>query len=319
MRETQSIRKNNWANWLPVKHIKRLINKNYYTARAYYIRNLRRTDERYKAPPLLIHQMGKVASSSVNRSLNVADLGQHIYHTHSLRPEMINKYEKRRRKYLGTNLEGRLTHIWQYRYLYQQLQRDIKSGKKWKVITLIRDPIARNISDFFENIEIIPTNSAQQQKFRSREYDFEITVSDNDLEELIEFFLEKFPHDYPAKFLDLEIKGIFSVDPYESDFPIEKGYKIYEGKQADILLLRVENLNDCYTEAFNQFLGIDNLTLSKNTNIGSQKEYADTYRIFKESIALSESFIDRMYSTDFIQHFYSDSEIQQFKARWLKI
>ena len=317
MNETQLFIKKRLITFLPNLFIRKLINSNYYFARAYYLHTLRLASKRYNTPPLLVHQMGKVASSSVAKSLNAANLGLQIYHTHFLRPEMTEKYEKRRREYLGTKREGRLLHIWQYRYLYQRLQHDLKSGKRWRVITLIRDPIARNISDFFENMEITPTASTRQRKFSSIEYDFDIVVKDNDFTELIGLFLEKFPHDYPANFLDYEIEGVFNVDLYESDFPADKGFKIYRGNQADVLLLRVENLTDCFTVALKEFLNIENLTLSNNTNIGSKKAYAETYRLFIESISFSESYIDRIYSTNFIKHFYTSTEINQFKARWL--
>ncbi|MBW2085745.1 MAG: hypothetical protein JRI54_06930 [Deltaproteobacteria bacterium] len=301
---------------LPERIIKRLVRKNYYTARAYYYYQLRRLDSQYKELPLLVHQMGKVGSSSVTKSLEMAKIGRRIYHTHSLRPEIIEKYERKRRGYLGTDREGDLRHIWQYRYLREQIERGfLENGKKWKVVTLIRDPIARNISDFFENTEMLPSTSEQELRLRSVEYDFEIIIVNNGLDELIQLFFEKFPHDYPARFLDHEIKGVFNIDLYASDFPTSKGYKVYRGKKADVLLIRLENLNDCFTEAFKEFLNIDNLTLVSQ-NVGSQKDYADIYRMFKDTICFPESFLDTMYSSKFVQHFYSEAEINQFRAKW---
>ena len=295
--------------------IERLAQTNYYTARAYYLHRLRRADSRYEAPPLLVHQMGKVASSSVTRSLKTAKIGRPIYHTHSLRPEMIEKYERKRRGYLGTDKEGDLRHIWQYRYLREWIERGLEKGKKWKVVTLIRDPIARNMSDFFENTEMLSAASEREHILRSIEYDFEITVVDDNLEGLMELFINKFPHDYPARYLDLEVKDIFSVDLYAGDFPTTKGYRVYRGSEADVLLIRLENLDDCFADAFQEFLNIKGLTLVSR-NVGSQKEYADIYQMFKDSIHLSESFVDEMYSSRFVQHFYSKVEIAQFKAKW---
>jgi hypothetical protein len=306
-----------WARQWPGWVIKRLAQTNYYTARAYYLHRLRRADSRYEASPLLVHQMGKVASSSVTESLRIAEIGRPIYHTHSLRPEMIEKYERKRRGYLGTDKEADLRHIWQYRYLREWIERGLENGKKWKVVTLIRDPIARNISDFFENTEMLSAASEREHILRSIEYDFEITIIDSDLKGLMDIFLEKFPHDYPARYLDLEVKGVFGVDLYTGDFPTTKGYKVYRGSEADVLLIRLENLNECFAEAFQEFLNIEGLTLV-NQNVGNQKEYADIYQMFKNSICLSESFVDEMYSSKFVRHFYSEAEINQFKARWCR-
>jgi len=303
-----------WAYRLPERIIKRLAQRNYYTARAYYHYRLRRADRRYnKEPPLLVHQMGKVGSSSVTRSLKMAKIDRHVYHTHFLAPELVDKYEKKRREYLGTDREGALKHIWQYQHLRKQIKRGL-SGKKWKIITLVRDPIARNLSDFFEHIEVLPSESDQQWKLRSIEYDYEITIKNN-LEELIEIFFKKYKHDIAMKYFDREFKGIFNIDLFSSDFPTSKGYRIYKTREVDVLLMRLENLNSCFTEAIKEFLNIDNVTLITQ-RVGGQKEYADLYQMFKDTICFPESYIDKMYSSKFARHFYSEAEIEQFRAKW---
>ncbi|RKX25560.1 MAG: hypothetical protein DRP47_09605, partial [Candidatus Zixiibacteriota bacterium] len=66
---------------------------------------------------------------------------------------------------------------------------------------------------------------------------------------------------------------------------------------------------------FQEFLNIDNLTVV-GQNVGSQKDYADIYRMFKDTICFPESLLDTMYSSKFVQHFYSEAEINQFRAKW---
>jgi hypothetical protein len=102
---------------------------------------------------------------------------------------------------------------------------------------------------------------------------------------------------------------------FSSDFPKSKGYKIYEGDKVDILLIRLENLNQCAREAFKDFLNIDNFTLI-NTNIGSEKDYAPIYKKFRDAIALPDSYIDEMYNSKYARHFYTEAEINKFRARW---
>jgi hypothetical protein len=297
--------------------LEQLAHRNYYTARAYYHYKLRRRDSRYgKTLPLLVYQMGKVGSSSVTRSLQMAKIDRQIYHIHFLTPELIDQYEKKRRQYFSTTKEGELKHIWQYQYLNKQIKRR-SNGNRWKVVTLVRDPIARNLSTFFENIEQVPSETDQQRKFRSDEYGFEIIINNNDVGELIELFFEKIDHDYPAVYFDREFNSMFDIDLLAGDFPTAKGYKLYQAQKADILLIRLENLTECMTEAFREFLNLDNLTLV-NQNIGSQKEYGDIYQLFKDSIRLPESYINRIYSTKFMQHFYSQAEIDRFRTKWLR-
>lgn len=305
-----------WAYRLTGRTIEQLARKNYYTARAYYHYKLRRADRRYEELPLLIHQMGKVGSGSVHTSLKMAKIGWNVYHTHFLASELVDKYEEKRRKYLGTEREGALKHIWQYQHLRKKIKHGL-NGKKWKIITLVRDPIARNLSDFFEHIEVLPSESDQQWKLKSIEYDYEITIINNNLEELIELFFERYNHDVAMSYFDRELKGIFNIDLFDSNFPTSKGYKIYREKEADadVLLIRLENLNDCFTEAIKEFLSVDNLTMVLR-HVGSEKEYADIYQMFKDTICLPESYIDKIYSSKFARHFYSKAEIEQFRAKW---
>jgi hypothetical protein len=102
---------------------------------------------------------------------------------------------------------------------------------------------------------------------------------------------------------------------FATEFPTETGYKIYQEKRADVLLMRLESLNECFTDAIQGFLGYDNLQLV-NTNVGNQKDYADLYRAFKDIIQLPESYLDKLYSSKFAQHFYNSTELAQFKEKW---
>jgi hypothetical protein len=83
----------------------------------------------------------------------------------------------------------------------------------------------------------------------------------------------------------------------------------------DLLLIRVEDLNRCASQAFSEFLGLPELPLI-NENVGSAKAYASLYKTFKDSVKLPESYIDQMYATKYMRHFYSDREIAAFKKRW---
>ena len=300
---------------LKERTLEQLAWKNYYTARAYYHYKLRRSDNRYhKKPPLIVHQMGKVGSSSVTRSLRAAKIDRHIYHTHFLRPALIDKFEKQRRNHLGTGREGGLKHIWQYQHLSKQLKRGLK-GRRWKIITLVRDPIARNLSDFFEHLELLPVAPGQPLKVRSEAHNYELTIDNNNLEGLVELFFDRYDHDTPLTFFDQEFKGVFKIDLFASDFPTSKGYQVYREKEVDLLLIRLENLNTCFSEAVKAFLNIDNLPLIQ-ANTSAKKDFATLYQMFKDTIHFPESYLEKMYSSRFARHFYSDLERAQFKVKW---
>lgn len=287
---------------------------NYHLAKFYFHYKLRRADKRFSEPPLLVYQMGKVGSKTVINSLSKANINRRIYHVHFLDPDLVQKYEKKRRGYLGTDREGALRHVWQYSYLGNRIKKGL-AGKRWKIITLVRDPVARNLATFFENIEVVSINSDQVWTLNSAEYGFKLIIKKDDLSALIELFFEKCRHDTPLVYYDREIKQVFNIDVYASKFPTTLGYKVYRGKDADVLLIRLEDLNRCASSAFNELLEIDDLKLV-NTNIGEQKAYADLYKDFKNHIHLPSSYLDKLYSSKLSKHFYEEEEIARFRSRW---
>jgi hypothetical protein len=133
----------------------------------------------------------------------------------------------------------------------------------------------------------------------------------------IRLFLEKFDHDTPLVFFDREFKGVLGIDVFSSDFPKPKGYKIYEQELADVLLIRLENLDQCASKAFQEFLNVDGFTVIRK-NIASEKAYYPIYRKFLESVLLPDSYIDEMYASKYARHFYSEQEIDAFRAKWHK-
>ncbi|CCQ70869.1 Capsular polysaccharide synthesis enzyme CpsE [Crocosphaera watsonii WH 0402] len=76
-------------------------------------------------------------------------------------------------------------------------------------------------------------------------------------------------------------------------------------------------MQNCLQDAFSEFLGIDNFRLS-NKNQAKQKTYFEVYSDFLNSIVLPQSYIDKMYSSKYMKHFYSQNEIDKFREKWSK-
>jgi len=295
------------------RSVDRLSRTNYRLARAYYRHRLKSLDRQFPQAPLIVYQMGKVGSSTVVKSLHEAGLRRRIYHVHFLTPELIEKYEIRRRKYLRTERSGDLRHIWQYKHLRDRLLNE-KCEERWKVITLVRDPVARNLATFFEHISVV-SEAEDEWKLESAEYEFCIKVRKSDLLPLVDLFFEKCRHDNPSIYFDREFKPVLGIDLYDEEFPSAEGYKIYQTDSFDILLLRLENLNTVAEPALKRFLGLEEFALV-NANIGEEKDYADVYDKFKNQIRLPTHYLDRMYTSKFTRHFYTDEEIAVFRKRW---
>jgi hypothetical protein len=302
-----------WAFRIKKKAIQQFTKNDYDAARERFQAKLAREDQRYARPPLLVYQIGKVGSKTVTEALKQAKLDRHIYHFHHLEPDILERFEGQRRDRFANDGDHSIHYVWKCQHVRGLIERGL-NGEKWKIVTLVRDPIARNLSDFFQNIRVEP-EAEGEYKLKSLGYDFEVTVKNNNMEEFIKLFFERYEHDIHTFYFEREFKGVLGVDLYATDFPRSEGYKIYQEKEADILLIKLEHLNTCVAEAFKEFLGIENLTLV-DENVGTQKGYAEMYRAFKDAIVFPESYLDRMYASQYARHFYSEAELAAFRKKW---
>ena len=302
---------------LCTESMKRLAETNYYSSRAFYKYQLKRAKRRYREPPLLVYQMGKVGSSTVVRSLSVLKLDMPIYHPHFLSKDRIAETEAKRKKFFRTERYSYLKRPWLYQFLCGEIDKTL-IGEKWRIVTLTREPIGRNISTFFENLAVKTLRYGHEYEIQSDYYDISPTIVKLDaLEELTDLFLSRVRHNSPLVFFDRELKAIFGIDVFAREFPEANGYDIYEGEKADVLLIRLEDLNRCAREAFHEFLYIEDFALV-DTNIGSEKEYAPIYKKFKQTVTLPETYMNDMYQSKYVQHFYSQEEIRRFERIWRK-
>jgi hypothetical protein len=191
-----------------------------------------------------------------------------------------------------------------------------KDHHTWKLITLTREPVGRNISAFFENLYVVPCDIEGEYEISSHYYQIEPTiVSVNDISKLVEWFFTRARHDSPLRFFDREIKDIFGIDVFESGFPIKKGYKIYKAGRVELLVLKLENLAECAATAFDEFLGIPDFQVTSR-NIAAQKVYAPLYTAFKKHVIIDSSYTEKLLESDYMRTFYSPDEIQAARHVW---
>lgn len=284
----------------------RLQRKSYYLTRAAKYLQVSRSHKSNRET-IIIYQMGKVGSSTIKHSLSELDLDINLYHVHSLTHKHIDRLKATYRH--ASRVRGDVVvhdHLVKSMYLRKLMDRNVEH--RWKVITLIRDPIARNISTFFQSLDITFPEWVKEHN-NGQEY-----LLDH-IDEMITLFLKEAKHEMPLNWFDAYLKPAFGIDVYDKNFPVSKGYEIYTNNKVELLLMRLEDLDSCAGAAFKKFLGIEDFVLKK-ANISSEKTYSEAYARFKKSIKLPESYIDEMYSSRFVRHFYAQSEIDQFRAEW---
>jgi hypothetical protein len=129
----------------PVYLSRRLAYQYYATGRLYHRLDLRRY-HRPAPPPVLVYQMGKVGSETVARSLGDEQLARSVYHLHFLTPQGLARAAETYREHWRP--DGNAHHVWDGEFIRERLQ-EAGDGEQWPVITLVRDPVARNLSAFF--------------------------------------------------------------------------------------------------------------------------------------------------------------------------
>ena len=102
--------------------------------------------QRFKKPPIIILTPGKVGSSTVYKTLKKSQKNS-IYHIHRLSKKGIRNSEI---EHLESDRNSRPLHL----IIGKQLRKKLDEYKdEIKVITIVREPISRAISAFFQNTE----------------------------------------------------------------------------------------------------------------------------------------------------------------------
>lgn len=253
---------------------------------------------------IIVFQMGKVGSKTMQESLarayEMRNERVEIYHSH-----ILSDFDKSERIIRETRFtpEATLGVIKAGRRLRKKI--DNSPDHQWKIISLVRDPIARNIGSFFQVLE------EHIQDWREKEARGELEIY-----EVQEAFLNAVGiHSGPEYWFDKQMLAVFGIDVFSEPFPHEIGYKIYNhGSRISVLVIRLEDLNRVGKLAIKEFLGLDNFELF-NINIGEEKGYANLYLEFKKH-ALPEQYIYEMYSGRYAKTFYSQEEVEQFYLKW---
>ena len=244
---------------------------------------------------VLVYQMGKVGSSSVYNSLRPCT-GFDVFHVHRMNPDNIDRVGQEHA------IAGVPTPAGDK--LGPRLYKMVKAGRRpVKVITCVREPIARNVSAFFQNFE----------RFTGRDHR-ETPEADK---RLTDRFLREYRHDVPLTWFDDEPKATLGVDVFAESFPHQQGHARISQGRADMLVLKCETDDAVKERAISEFLGLDDFALARS-NVAGDKEYARLYRAFLDRVALPESYVKEMYASRYARHFYAESEIEQLRARWLR-
>ena len=121
---------------------------------------------------------------------------------------------------------------------------------------------------------------------------------------------------YIQRFFETVFKENMNIDVYQYPFNKEAGYGIIKTEGVEIFIYQLEKLNEIYSQLF-EFLGIENGNAQLvSTNLAEDKWYANAYKKAIKNIHFTRDYFNTCYDTPYVKHFYSDSDIAKFKAKW---
>jgi hypothetical protein len=237
--------------------------------------------------------MGKVGSRSVTDSLIKHGLHP-VVHIHRINPNNIKNVKAEYLKYKQKPKNERIG-LWCYKNICRN------ERQRAKIITLVREPISRNISAFFQNYQRFTGVKYERSNFKT--------------DKLIEQFFSEYRHEVPLTWFDNEIKQTLEIDVYKYRFPKKLGHLTIQNARIDLLVIKNEISDQSKAAAIAKFLDLDNFQL-KRSNISYQKKYSVVYREFKKKICLPQAYVDQMLTSKYTQHFYSNVELEEIRRTW---
>jgi hypothetical protein len=234
--------------------------------------------------------MGKNGSASVYQTLKNRFPHLNIFHVHFLSDSGLKEAEE------FTKRKGQTLEANKIKTVIDQ-----NPNKVLRIITLVREPMARDVSDLFHNLSIY------MKEFGMKEFD---------IDELIKNFLNKFDYEYTLEWFDKELRNFLDIDVFEIPFPHDVKYKILKKGRIEVLTMRTEDLSNVFCDAMKEFTGVHFKKLI-NSNVARNKEYAQLYFSFIEALPVTPKSLDERYNTKYTYHFYTDEEIDRFRKKWL--
>jgi len=291
-------------------NIRAVCSSTFTTERLWQLHRLRKQQARSNGN-VVVHQMSKVGSQTVVASLHEALPSHSIYHTHFLSQQGLDWLEGFVRDRWGSIQIP--MHLWHGLFIRGILCSG-EETERLKIVTLVRDPVARNISEFFQELDV------------HMSYPYERKIADVGIDGVV-IELENMLHQkltqevdwkQPYAWFDPEIKDVLGIDLFEEEFDTSAGYGLFSTGNTDLLLIKLEQLSDCCEQAFNEFLGVSGFRLA-NKNVASKKYYSDAYQKILNKLDIPVDALETWYSADQVQHFYNQNEIRTFIDRWSQI
>lgn len=232
--------------------------------------------------------MGKTGSMALTAAMHAAGIPDAV-HLHFLGPQAlaIKRADPEPMLDLAVEVAGRLE----------------DPEHAFRLVTAVRDPIARLLSQAFYRAE----------RHRAA-HGVDIV---RDPAALIEWWEgnQMARHDLWSLWFDDTFKATFGFDFRHHPFDHARRSLRYESGRLKLLVLRQEDDRSGREAELGWLLDRDGVKL-RPINDAANQGYEAAYRPFLESFVAPSAWLDAYYETEVIRHFYTEEERAMFRKRW---
>lgn len=238
-------------------------------------------------PAAVVHTMGKVGSSAVARALRQAGIVTHGIHT------LDHDYLLRMTREAVAQDRLPLRHVSTAMALRGSI---LAAPGRFRFVTLVRDPLARTLAAFFENL--------------GRRTDGLSAASDPRL--LWDTYLAETNQIWALSWFDNEFRDQLGIDVMAA--PFDPALRFAHLEAQNTVVFRADCPDAVKSRVLSRAFG--RRVRVHRRNIGAAKPYAGAYAAVQAMAVFPRWRAEEVYGSAFVRHFWTGAERARMLARW---
>jgi hypothetical protein len=261
-------------------------------------RELSRVRETFEGSDRIVvtHTYGKVGSTAIHKAVSRLS-GYASFQTHFISEEGVADALRLHRE------EHDPIHMLQGEALRLQMQ--AHPDRPIRLITLVRDPVARAVSDLFENPALLNATGDVRQMPMESVVDIAAELVSGSLA-------------YTEQWFDRELGGLLGFDIFTRGFDRENGFEILREGRFELLAGKLERLSDNGAGYLGRFLGLGRDFPIPRSRARSATGESVLYDQVRRNLKLPAAVLEQVYSSRVCRHFYTPQELEGFRKLWIQ-
>jgi Putative capsular polysaccharide synthesis protein len=245
---------------------------------------------------VLILTHGKVGSTTVHKAVRKLP-GFQSFQNHFISEEGVSEALQQHRE------EHAPVHLLQGEAIRRALL--AHPDRPIKLITLMRDPVARALSNLFQHPVVFNSNT----DIRNLPID---TIMATAMEQIL------FSLDYTERWFDRELSALIGYDLFSRRFNGEDAFQRATQGRFELLAGKLEHLSGNGPGCLGRFLDIGCDLPIPISHARAATSEAAVYDQLKRSLKLPADLLDKVYSSRVCRHFYTPEELEGFRKYWIQ-